>query len=78
MNAGQHTRQSLKALILLVLALLTIPQGVMAQERAQDLFQQALRMERVSGELEEAIRLYQQVVGPAIRGQGPHQNGREL
>lgn len=70
MNAGQHTRQSLKALILLVLALLTIPQGVMAQERAQDLFQQALRMERVSGELEEAIRLYQQVVDTGDRSLG--------
>jgi len=48
---GPHiVRHFWQTLILLFVALFTIPPGVMAQERAQDLFQQALRMERVSGE----------------------------
>lgn len=53
-----------------LLALLLIPSGISAQTRAEDLFQQALRIERVSGELEEAIRIYQQVVETGDRALG--------
>jgi len=70
MKALRIIRHSSQTLILLFVTLLTIPPGVMAQERAQDLFQQALRMERVSGDLEEAIRLYQQVVDTGDRALG--------
>lgn len=63
-------RHSCQTLILLVLALFTLTPGAFGQGQAQDLYQQALRMERVSGELEEAIRLYQQVVETGDRPLG--------
>lgn len=47
---------------ILALCFLTLTLGASGQTRAEDLFQQALRAERVSGDLDEAIRLYQQVV----------------
>jgi len=62
MKARRIVRFFLPALTALTLAFLIPPTGGEAQERAQDLYQQALRVERVSGDLEEAIRLYQQVV----------------
>lgn len=56
--------------IVLCLALLTLTPGAFGQTRAEDLFQQALRMERVSGNLEGAIQLYQQVVDTGDRALG--------
>lgn len=47
---------------LIAAALLAAPGMAQAQQRAADLFQRALRVERVQGDLEEAIRLYQRVV----------------
>jgi Tol biopolymer transport system component len=70
MKAQRMSRHSCQTLILLVLALLTLTPGAFGQERAQDLYQQALRMERVSGDLEGAIRLYLQVVETGDRTLG--------
>jgi Tol biopolymer transport system component len=55
-------RHFCRIVTVLSLSLLTLAPGAFGQGRAEDIFQQALRMERVSGDLEEAIRLYQQVV----------------
>jgi Tol biopolymer transport system component len=47
-----------------------LPPGAFGQGRAEDLFQQALRIERISGDLEGAIRIYQQVVDTGDRALG--------
>ena len=70
MKAPRIVRHFWQPLIFVVLALFTLTPGVFGQERAQDLFQQALRMERVAGDLEGAIRLYQEVVETGDRPLG--------
>lgn len=70
MRARHFIRRSRWFLPFLSLSLLALPPGALAQTRAEDLFQQALRMERVSGDLEAAIRLYQQVVETGDRALG--------
>ena len=70
MRARPFIRQACRAISLLSLSLLTLTPGAFGQTRAEDLFQQALRMERVSGELEVAIQLYQQVVDTGDRALG--------
>ena len=62
MKTPQFVRHSCRILTVLSLFLLSLTPGASGQTRAEDLYQQALRMERVSGDLEGAIRLYQQVV----------------
>jgi Tol biopolymer transport system component len=54
----------------LILSLLLMPTGIPGQTQAEDLFQQALRMERVTGDLEGAISIYQQVVDMGDRPLG--------
>ncbi|MFH1764566.1 MAG: hypothetical protein ABIF09_10280, partial [Gemmatimonadota bacterium] len=62
MKTQQFVRHSCRIITVLSLSLLPLVPGASGQTRAEDLYQQALRMERVSGDLEAAIRLYQQVV----------------
>jgi Tol biopolymer transport system component len=70
MRARPVTRFLLPTFIALTLGFLVLPSRSSGQIRAEDLFQQALRMERVSGDLEEAIRLYQRVVETGDRPLG--------
>jgi Tol biopolymer transport system component len=70
MRARPFIRQPCRVISLLSLSLLTLAPGAFGQTRAEDLFQQALRMERVSGDLEGAIRLYEQVVDTGDRAYG--------
>jgi Tol biopolymer transport system component len=61
---------SFRVILFLSLTFLTLAPGACGQTRAEDLFQQALRTERVTGDLEAAIRLYQQVVDTGDRTLG--------
>jgi len=70
MRARPFIRQACRVISLLSLSLLTLTPGAYGQTRAEDLFQQALRMERVSGDLDGAIQLYQQVVETGDRSLG--------
>ncbi len=70
MKAQHFIRKSCRVIIVLSLTLLTLTPGACGQTRAEDLFQQALRTERVSGDLEAAIRLYEQVVDTGDRALG--------
>lgn len=70
MRARPVTHLLLPTFIALTLGFLISPSRSSGQIRAEDLFQQALRMERVSGDLEGAIRLYQQVVETGDRPLG--------
>lgn len=67
MRARPFIRQTCRVISLLPLSLLTLTPGAFGQTPAEDLFQQALRMERVAGDLEGAIRLYEQVVDTGDR-----------
>jgi Tol biopolymer transport system component len=62
MSALRVVPDSRRILAILTLLFLGLVPGASGQARAEDLFQQALRMERVSGDLEGAIGLYQKVV----------------
>ena len=62
MSALRVVPDSRRILATLTLLFLGLVPGASGQARAEDLFQQALRMERISGDLEGAIGLYQKVV----------------
>jgi Tol biopolymer transport system component len=70
MRARPNARLLLPAIGVLALAFFALAPGAFGQTQAEDLYQQALRVERVSGDLEEAIRLYQQVVETGDRPLG--------
>jgi Tol biopolymer transport system component len=70
MRALRLALHSCPVLAALLVSFLTQAPGASGQEQATNLFQQALRMERVSGDLEGAIRLYQQVVETGDRPLG--------
>jgi Tol biopolymer transport system component len=67
MRASPFFQNASRFAAFLALAAALLTTGASAQTRAEDLFQRALRMERVTGDLEGAIRLYEQVVDTGDR-----------
>jgi Tol biopolymer transport system component len=69
-GARAFVRQACRVITLVGISLFPLTSGAFGQTRADDLFQQALRLERVVGDLQGAIDLYEQVVKTGDRSLG--------